>query len=259
VGYEKRFNASILAASNGEGAFVDSILADQKAPPLYFGRMKKLNKEGPPVLGDIPDPEQLILEELKNYIGNSDYAILDTRMSRQQFFAGHIPGSMFTPLNPTFPTITGSYVDPDQKIILIIEENKVKDAVLGLIHIGLDNVIGWCDTGIIDEYAKSAGELGSIESIDWETFDERGGSNGSFLLDCRYDNEYEEGHVPDAYNIPHTRLAVRADELPRDRHVIIYCRTGSRASSAASYLKCHGFEVTHVDDLINRWFANNRV
>ena len=46
VGYERMFNTAIQTAQLGEQAFVAGILEGQPEPPLYFGRMKRLNKEG---------------------------------------------------------------------------------------------------------------------------------------------------------------------------------------------------------------------
>ncbi|MCP3956554.1 MAG: hypothetical protein GY719_01745 [bacterium] len=54
VGYEKRHNAVLREVELGEEGFVGSILEGQPEPPLYFARMKRLNKEGPPVLGELP-------------------------------------------------------------------------------------------------------------------------------------------------------------------------------------------------------------
>ena len=50
VGYEKLFNPALQFAD--EDSFVKYILADQPEAPKYFAVMKRVNKEGPKVLGD---------------------------------------------------------------------------------------------------------------------------------------------------------------------------------------------------------------
>ena len=50
VGYERRFSPALAAALQGEKAFVGYVLDAQPEPPLYFGRMKRLNRDGPPLL-----------------------------------------------------------------------------------------------------------------------------------------------------------------------------------------------------------------
>jgi len=61
------------------------------------------------------------------------------------------------------------------------------------------------------------------------------------------------GHVPDAINIAHTRLALRMDELPSDRPIAIHCETGARASSAVSLLQKAGRTAALVDDEVSNW------
>ncbi len=58
VGYERRFNPALRAASD-EHRFVNFILEGQPEPPTYFARMKKENRDGPAVLGGLPQPREL--------------------------------------------------------------------------------------------------------------------------------------------------------------------------------------------------------
>jgi rhodanese-related sulfurtransferase len=69
----------------------------------------------------------------------------------------------------------------------------------------------------------------------------------ALMLDIRDLNEYKEGHIPDAKNIPQSALASRLRELEKykNKPVILYCRTGARSSSAASVLKKNGFQTVH--------------
>ena len=57
VGYEKMFNEALQFDS--EDAFVEYILADQPEAPPYFAIMKRLNKHGPKVVGDIAMPRKM--------------------------------------------------------------------------------------------------------------------------------------------------------------------------------------------------------
>ena len=59
--------------------------------------------------------------------------------------------------------------------------------------------------------------------------------------------------MPGAINIAHTRLAQRLGEVPRDKPVLTYCRSGNRAASAASLLEKEGYEVTHIDGTYASW------
>lgn len=58
-----------------------------------------------------------------------------------------------------------------------------------------------------------------------------------FLLDVRTEQEYAEKHYEGAVLIPVSELAARAAEVPRDKDVLIYCRSGNRAKAALRYFE----------------------
>ncbi|WP_180237161.1 rhodanese-like domain-containing protein [Lacimicrobium alkaliphilum] len=69
-------------------------------------------------------------------------------------------------------------------------------------------------------------------------------SNQDFrIIDVRSLEEYNNGHVPGALNIPHHDIANHAGLLPADTEqpVVLYCRSGRRAGLAASELKKMGY------------------
>lgn len=50
------------------------------------------------------------------------------------------------------------------------------------------------------------------------------GAGEHLLIDLRGAEEFAQGHLPYAVNVPAAELETRLDELPRDRPVVIYCR-----------------------------------
>src|SRR5262245_25379750 len=68
LGYEKRFNWAFQETS--ESDFVAHVLAGQPEPPAYFAMMKKLNKEGPRILGGFPTPARLDPAQLPDMLSN---------------------------------------------------------------------------------------------------------------------------------------------------------------------------------------------
>jgi NADPH-dependent 2,4-dienoyl-CoA reductase/sulfur reductase-like enzyme/rhodanese-related sulfurtransferase len=62
------------------------------------------------------------------------------------------------------------------------------------------------------------------------------------ILDTRTQAEYDAFHIPGAVLIPYTELSERLDEVPRDRPVYTYCRSGFRSYLAYCVLKQRGFE-----------------
>lgn len=75
------------------------------------------------------------------------------------------------------------------------------------------------------------------------------------LIDVRTREEFKGGHIPGAINIDVQEIDRRLSEIPRDKAVVLYCRSGNRSSIAAGILRRAGF--TEVYDLggIGDWQA----
>jgi phage shock protein E len=63
-----------------------------------------------------------------------------------------------------------------------------------------------------------------------------------YVLDVRTPGEFASGHVPGAVNIPYDQVASRLAEIPKDKEVVLYCRSGRRAGLAASELEKAGYK-----------------
>jgi phage shock protein E len=75
-----------------------------------------------------------------------------------------------------------------------------------------------------------------------------------FVLDVRSKEEFGSGHIEGAHLIPVSELENRLAELPRDKPVIVYCRSGSRSTSAANILLDKGFkEIFNMTGGITDW------
>ena len=244
VGYEKRFNPAIRAASD-ETRFVTSILYGQPEPPLYFARMKRDNRDGPPLLGKLPVPEPVDLSVISQAV-ESGAALLDTR-TWEDFRDGHLPRAIFAPLNRAFPTIVGSYIiDENTPIYLVVEAEKVTEAVTDLIRIGYDNVVGYITPGVMKRQLSgtSLKKTPSYPIVEHLT---NLVENNSIILDVRRADEFKEGHLPGAVNIAHTRLLDRLDEIPGGKKLLVHCRTSGRSAYAVGILERLGYEVVHLE------------
>lgn len=70
------------------------------------------------------------------------------------------------------------------------------------------------------------------------------------ILDVRTPEEFSEGHVPGAKNIPVQELEDRSAELKGTEHLYIYCRSGRRVDMAASVLDQQGLDQLQIRDLL---------
>ena len=64
------------------------------------------------------------------------------------------------------------------------------------------------------------------------------------LVDVRESFERDIADLPEVgqLRIPLAELATRVGEIPRDREVVFYCRSGARSGSVVQYLQAQGFE-----------------
>jgi rhodanese-related sulfurtransferase len=75
------------------------------------------------------------------------------------------------------------------------------------------------------------------------------------VLDVRPEDEFRQGHVPGALNIPLSQLEQRLAELPVDREVVAYCRGPWCVLSfeAVAVLRQRGYQVRRLEDGFPEW------
>lgn len=80
------------------------------------------------------------------------------------------------------------------------------------------------------------------------------GSPSRILIDVREPNEFKSGFIPGAKNIPLSQLNRRLAEIPQDRELFLYCRSGMRSKSAARILGKNGYtRLAHLQGGISAW------
>jgi rhodanese-related sulfurtransferase len=81
--------------------------------------------------------------------------------------------------------------------------------------------------------------------------------NGAFVLDVRTVEEWNEFRAPNSTLIPLDQLASRLNEVPRDRQIVVVCRSGNRSQQGREILLNAGFEqVTSMTGGLNDWRAS---
>jgi sulfur-carrier protein adenylyltransferase/sulfurtransferase len=100
-----------------------------------------------------------------------------------------------------------------------------------------------------EEYCGTAGTAVAPEGVNSVTVEElksRMDRQADFLLvDVREPVETQISEIPGGQLIPMGQLSERHSELPRDRELIIYCRSGLRSARAVQFLKGRGFQNVH--------------
>jgi hydroxyacylglutathione hydrolase len=245
LGYERM--VSWAFQHDDEDAFVAAVLDDQPEPPRYFAIMKALNRDGPPLLGHLPEPGRLGPDRLAEVLADGGI-VVDLR-PRDAFGAGHVTGTLHLPLGRSFANWAGWLLPYDRPLHLLAEgERQARDAARALAFIGLDRVDGYFGP----EALASDGDLEKAPAVDPEEA-LRLQSAGALLVDVRASSEWRAGHAGGARHIHLGTLPERASELPADGLVVFICRSGARSAIAQGLALARGIRAVNVEGGMNAW------
>lgn len=245
LGYEKRFNPAFRIED--EGAFVDWLLDGQPEPPRYFAQMKRVNKQGAPLLRDLPTPERLTRTELERALSGGAVG-LDLR-PRAQFAQQHVRGMVSAPLSSNkMSTFIGSLVTVTDDVVLMLPDLAMLDDVLAHLRaVGFDRIIGVATPDVLRE---TDGGLPAIDAVDLAALAQ------PYILDVRGHGEWLTRHIVGAHNLPLAHLPARLAHVPTDRTVYVQCASGYRSQMVASWLRANGYDnVVNLRDGEDGWAA----
>jgi hydroxyacylglutathione hydrolase len=253
LGYERIANWAFHITD--EAKFVGAVLEGQPEPPSYFGEMKRINRDGPRILGGSRRPQRIAAARVGELLAQGTL-LVDTRPAAD-YATAHILGTINIPLNRSFTTWAGWLVPYTRDFYLLIDHARVDaldQAVRDLAMIGLDRIGGYidCDEETLAAWRSAGGALGSIRTMTAQRLAERLAKGDVSLVDVRAGYEWADGHVPGARHIPLGQLPARFDELPSGP-VVMHCLTGSRSAIAASLVAARGREVWNLEGGFAVW------
>jgi adenylyltransferase/sulfurtransferase len=106
--------------------------------------------------------------------------------------------------------------------------------------------------GTVSTAAEEAAATSTITAAELKAMQDNG--DDLLLVDVREPGEYEIVRIPGSVLIPKGDLPAHLAELPQDRPVIVYCKTGVRSAEALALLKGAGFaSAKHVQGGVTAW------
>ena len=255
VGYERLANWAFQIEE--EDAFVAAVLEGQPEPPTYFAEMKRINKDGPRILGDVHRPDRLDAGRIVDLL-DEGALVVDTRPAHA-YAEAHVPGTLNIPLNRSFPTWAGWLLAYDETVHLLVaepEEASLDEAIRDLSSIGLDQVRGWWGREALRAWTEAGRSLGSVPRMSSSELAGALQRGEVTVVDVRGRSEWEAGHLPGVDNIPVGYLEEHLEELPRDEPLVVQCQTGGRSAIAASLLRARGMDnVVDLEGGYEAWVA----
>ena len=239
VGYEKRVNWAVSCTD--EAMFVRSVLDGQPEPPRYFADMKRINRDGPAVLGALRMPTR---GKASDIVGLADdHAWIVDLRAAADFAKAHVPGALSIPYSRSFSTWCGWLIPYDADVTLLVprgddgeSETIARRASRDLALIGLDRVTGWMHADdAITAWTTTGRHTGRIAQVDVHSIASAMKETQLQVIDVRGHTEWEAGHLPGVRNVPVGLLAESLYTLPTGPFVV-QCQSGARSMIAASVL-----------------------
>jgi hydroxyacylglutathione hydrolase len=236
IGYERKFN-KFLQFTDAK-SFTDYAIKSAPPVPHYYPIMKRVNADGPKVLGNLPRVPGLPPKAFKEAIEKKAGVLVDVR-SMLAFGGGHISGALNIGGTPILSIWAGWMLDPEKPILLVMESDDDLERIVRLfVRTGYTKFAGYLIGGM--KAWDAAGFL--LERISQMSVHELNERKSSLqIIDVRSPGEWKRGHVPGAQHIFVSELAKRMADLDPNKTTAVYCGSGYRASIATSILKPQGF------------------
>ena len=249
IGYERGTNP-FLQFDDVE-KFTDYALNTAPPIPTYYPRMKKINAEGPEIIGNLPRVPGLPPKTFQKAVEEKKGVLVDTR-SMLGFGGGHIRGALNIGGSPMLSIWAGWMLDPKTPVLLVLEKDSALDEVVKLfIRTGYTNFAGYLVGGM--KAWNNAG-LPVDEVPQMSVHDVKSAGKKLQLLDVRSPGEWKHGHIPGAQHVFLPELREKAAKIDKEKATAVYCESGYRASLGASILKQEGFkDVRNVPGSWQAW------
>ena len=253
VGYEAATNQLL---SMGREEFVEYKMNERLYIPPYFATMHRLNREGPPLIYNLPHLPSYSAREIRSLLGQGTQ-IIDIR-SPTSFAGGHIPGTLNI-WRGGLPLYMGYFLNYEDPIVLVDDFNLDLGPVMRhFVRLGYDNIAGYLAGGF-GAWFKQGEDVERAGTWSPSDLVEHLGDPSVYILDVRNINHREEdGHIRGSHHIYVGDLEEHLAEVPEDKQVVVHCDAGFKGSIAASILEKNGFSnVTNLLGGTIGWKAAN--
>ena len=247
VGYERRFAwwAQYLEDDDEQG-FTDELLAGQPDAPAYFGRMKRQNRQGPVVMGERPELQELNPADVQAGIDANELVFVDTRPDAE-VSAIAVRGAITLPNPEKIATHGSTAFNPEadaRGLVVLADDSEDAQRVADrLVRVGIDDVRGYLPSiEGLDTFQPKI-----VAPADVESFER------AALLDIRTKSEYAEGHIPGASQLHGGKLLWNREAFPEEGTILMYCHSGLRAVVASSALRVQGYDVAQIEGSYLGW------
>ncbi len=226
------------------------------------------------VIGQLDDPAQvfarhpdlidtssrLTIEQLAELRGlEPGLQLVDVRTPNETE-DGTLPGAREIPLPALVDSLAG--LDPSAPVVVYCESGyRSQVAASVLVEAGfadVSDVLGgftaWEGAGLPTSTSHSTTVAGTAPQVGARAAKALM-DKGALLLDVREPDEWQTEHAPEALLLSMAHVREREAELPRDRRIVVVCRSGGRSAAVADSLCARGFDAVNLSGGMSAWAA----
>lgn len=237
LGNQKKMNYALREDMTRE-EFISEVTDGLLPPPAYFPMNVMMNKKGYKSIDEVLKTGMHALEprEFETVATESSAVVLDVR-SKNDFIEAHVPRSIFIGLDGSFAPWVGELImNVEQEILLVVDEDRLEEAVTRLSRIGFDNVLGYLKGGI-SAWKEEGYESDKVNTVTAEELSKLGDAK---IIDVRKESEFKSEHAIGAENLTLSSINNHLSELKGQEDNYIHCKSGYRSLIAVSILKSRG-------------------
>ena len=242
LGHQKATNYA-LRPDLSRKDFIREVLSGLTPPPGYFPKNVLMNIKGYESIDQVMEhaTRPIDANELEWMLNLGDVLLLDTR-DADEFGKEFIPNSINIGLKGIFAVWAGTIIpDIKQKIILITEPGREKEAAIRLARVGYDNTVGYLAGGI-DAWKKAGFKTSTIVSISANELAYIASLSQILnIIDVRKHSEFDNEHIENALNIPLDYINDEEIPLAKNKYYFVHCAAGYRSMAFISILKKRGY------------------
>ncbi len=225
-------NPALFSTSPEEFAAIQ--LASSPPIPGYYKYMAPINRAGARVFGTPPEPPLLELDDIAAAVPT----VIDIR-PRQDFAAGHIPGSLEIEESTSFLAYVGWMIPFNAPIFLIAADAaQARRVTVDLFRIGYEDVRGFLPFA---DWRASGRPIDQLAAATIAEAREILADARLPVVDTRFKDEQKALPIPGALELPFDEFHSWSSFAPP--RALVVCASGQRATMAASALQKAGREV----------------
>ena len=226
-------------ATDDVDEFVEALLEGLSDFPAYYAHMGPLNRAGL-AEPDLSPPTEIDVSELERRLDAGEW-VVDLR-ERCAYAGRHLVGT-FNFEADELPTHLGWLIDWGSRLTLLADDpDVIAGAQRDLSRIGIDRPA----QSDLDDAAHALPTTSYRVVPYGELAATAPGERTCTVIDVRRSDEYDDGHLDGAVNIPLHQLLDHLHHVP-DGELWVHCASGARASIAASILDRARFDVVLVN------------